>query len=101
LDGEDTFGQVPLAIAASVNRFEIVQYLIQQGWDPNRTQKDGNNAVSIAVVNKHYDIALYLLHQGGTLAIAKTLHPDEVEAFHNLWDDDDDYKHWPSCSNSY
>jgi len=30
-----------LVIAASYNKFEIVQYLIEEGWDPNRTQKKG------------------------------------------------------------
>lgn len=61
----------PLTVAVRVGNFAMVKFLIEHGADVTLAEKDGERPYTIAVSNKHTDLADYL----------KSLEPVEI---HNL-----------------
>ena len=56
--------QTALSVAAAKGRAEMVSFLLQQGLDPNHTDKQGNTPLSEAVSGGHPEVVRILLNAG-------------------------------------
>ena len=54
----------PLILATRQNDKETVRILLDAGADINLTMADGTNALVIAIINAHFELASYLLNRG-------------------------------------
>ncbi|MEY4641790.1 MAG: hypothetical protein RLZZ227_1784 [Pseudomonadota bacterium] len=55
----------PLLLAARDGRMESVRVLVEAGADVNAIAADGKNGIGLAIFNGSFDIASYLVDQGG------------------------------------
>lgn len=63
----DVNGMTPLMVAATLNRTEILQILINVKCDVNATDENGNTALHLAVDEGNTDIVRKLVRSGKTL----------------------------------
>jgi hypothetical protein len=57
-------GMTALFVAAQMGHFAIVQYLVQQGADKDKTDRRGVTPLFIAALSGHLEIVQYLVRQG-------------------------------------
>jgi ankyrin repeat protein len=58
------YDQTSLSIATSNNHFAVVQYLVEQGADMDKSDKYGQSPLLLAASNGHLEVTRYLLEQG-------------------------------------
>jgi ankyrin repeat protein len=63
-------GLSPLLFAARQGALDAVRVLVHAGAGLNITEPDGTNALVIAIINAHYDLAAFLLQSGADPDIA-------------------------------
>ncbi|TQV90300.1 ankyrin repeats (3 copies) domain-containing protein [Cordyceps javanica] len=59
-------GRTILHLAAADNRLDIVEYVLQQGVDPDQLDSDGNSALIIAVISDKPSMVKLLCENGAT-----------------------------------
>jgi len=67
--GDEYIGDDPLAFACAVGDFEIVQKLLDKGYDPNRCKEKHLTPLMIASYQGYYGIVRNLINHGANLRI--------------------------------
>jgi ankyrin repeat protein len=83
IDGQDPItGQTPLYCAARAGNVEAVEYLIEQGADPDLKQRTGSTALHAGSFFGHPDIVRCLLESGANYTLTNSSkNQPEVESF--------------------
>ena len=64
IDQEDLFGNTPLMYAAQRGSLVSTLYLLDKGADIHKKNIEGNNPLSISMINENFNLAVLLLNNG-------------------------------------